>query len=550
MKVQFKKLPSNNPSLFPEDIYSKIPQNHPVRLVNEVVESINIDEIIKQYKGGGTSSFHPRMMIKILFYSYLNNIYSCRKIEKALHENIYFMWLSGNSIPDYRTINYFRGKRLKDHINQVFAQVVKLLEELDYVSLNVQYVDGTKIEAKSNRYSFVWRKSVEKNKTKLEEKIKAVIGQIESQIKSDQREIDTIEAVKPIDSKELKAKIDELNNQLQDPDKSTQREIKKLKDDHLPRLEKYEKQLEILGSRGSYSKTDEDATFMRLKDDHLKNGQLKPAYNAQISTENQIITHYSIHQTPGDITTLEKHLNSFEELNGVQSKEVVADAGYGSEQNYEIMEEKEIDAYVKYSFYYKEQKASQKENPFVVQNLYYNEQDDYYVCPMGQHMEFKEERSKVSTTGYKSRTRYYEASRCEGCPMRGMCYKGNENRTIEINQNLNRHRSKARELLGSEKGLYHRRKRSVEVEAVFGQLKSNNIFTRFTLRRIDMVNLEFGLMAIGHNLRKMVRKALEKHRNPQNLQSHSQLMIISLYFDLEIKTNFLLYEPVSKKVAA
>lgn len=110
MKVRFKALPSNSPSLFPEDIFDRIAMNHPVRLVNQVVDQLDLEHIICQYKGGGTTSFHPRMLIKVLFYAYLSNIYSCRKIERALHENIYFMWLSGNSTPDYRTINYFRGK--------------------------------------------------------------------------------------------------------------------------------------------------------------------------------------------------------------------------------------------------------------------------------------------------------------------------------------------------------------------------------------------------------------------------------------------------------
>ncbi len=112
--IQFKALPSNSPSLFPENILDRIPMNHPVRLVSQVVDQLDLEPIIRQYKGGGTTSFHPRMLIKVLFYAYLSNIYSCRKIEQALHENIHFMWLSGNSTPDYRTINYFRGSVLKD----------------------------------------------------------------------------------------------------------------------------------------------------------------------------------------------------------------------------------------------------------------------------------------------------------------------------------------------------------------------------------------------------------------------------------------------------
>src|SRR5690606_11006732 len=230
---------------------------------------LNIDPIIGQYKGGGTTGFHPRMMIKVLFYTYLSNIYSCRKIERALQENIYFMWLSGHSTPDYRTINYFRGKRLKGHIQS-------LLAELGYVSLKVQYIDGTKIESAAGRYTFVWKGSVEKNRAKLENKIQSVLSDIESQIRQDQSELGRDETPRPIKSDELRDRLSALNEKLKEAGKVTQKQLKKLREEHLPRLEKYEQQLATLGERNSYSKTDVDATFMRLKDDHMQNGQLKP----------------------------------------------------------------------------------------------------------------------------------------------------------------------------------------------------------------------------------------------------------------------------------
>lgn len=298
-KIHFKALPGNSPSLFPEDIFSKIPQNHPVRLVNEVVNHLNIDDLIGQYKGGGASSYHPRMLVKVLFYAYLSNIYSCRKIEKALHENIHFMWLSGNSTPDFRTINYFRGKRLRGKIQQLFSDAVRMLQEMGYVSLEVQYTDGTKIESSANRYTFVWKGSVEKYKEKLQAKIQSVLADIESQTKIDQKSLNKSETPLAVDSRALQEKLQELNSKLKERSKATQKQLDKLREEHLPRLEKYEQQLEVLGSRNSYSKTDPEATFMRLKDDHMQNGQLKPAYNAQISTESQFITHFSLHQSPG-----------------------------------------------------------------------------------------------------------------------------------------------------------------------------------------------------------------------------------------------------------
>lgn len=505
-KVVFKNQPGLTPELFPSDIFSKIPDQHPCRLVNAVVDQLDISEIIKLYKGGGASSYHPRMMIKVLFYSYLSNIYSCRKIAKALGENIHFMFLSGNSTPDFRTINDFRGKILKGHIHQLFAEVVKLLVNLGYVSLDVQYIDGTKIEAVSNRYTFVWKGSIEKYKDKLEIKVATILSDIENSIQSDNAELNTEELPKKVDAQLLKEKLSAINRKLKHPTQKQVKQLEKLQAEHLPKLEKYENDLDIMGKRKSYSKTDPGATFMRMKDDHMKNGQLKPAYNAQISTENQFIIHASIHQSPGDTTTLPSHLQDFEDINGKQSRQVVADAGYGSEENYELLEEKQIEAYVKYNYFHKEQKRKTKNNPFLIQNLFYNEEKDFFVCPMGQRMNKVTTSKRVSANGYQSHITHYQAQRCDGCPLRGSCHQGKTNRIIQVNHRLNELKSKAKALLTSQKGIEHRSNRPIEVEAVFGQLKSNNNFERFTMKGMGKVKLEFLLMAIGHNLRKMVAK--------------------------------------------
>lgn len=541
-KVTFKNQTGNSPELFPINIFDKIPENHPVRLVDSVVNNLDISDLIQMYLGGGCSAYHPRMMIKVLFYSYLSNVYSCRKIAKALCENIHFMYISGNSTPDFRTINEFRGKILKNKIKDLFAEVVKMLVELDYVSLDVQYIDGTKIEAKSNKYSFVWRGSVEKYKDKLEIKINTILADIENSIQSDNQEINKEELPKKINSEELKEKLSQLNKKLKEPAKKIAKELQKLQEEHLPRLEKYEKNLEILGNRNSYSKTDPDATFMRMKEDHMRNGQLKPAYNPQISTENQFITHVSIHQTPNDTTTLETHLNGFEQAYQKQSKEVVADAGYGSQENYEMLENKEITAYVKYNYFHKEQKRKIKNDPFHVQNLFYNKEQDFYVCPMGQRMEKVYDSKRTSSNGYESQVSNYQAKRCESCPMRGQCHQAKGNRTIQINHRLNELKKKAKELLMSEKGLEHRSKRPIEVEAVFGQLKNNNKFNRFTFKGLEKVELEFLLMSIGHNFRKMLAKLTncsnpvhKTEKSSQNTKVHVNVYSIIDYKNYQSK---------------
>jgi transposase len=530
-KALFKPLPLNSPELFPVNIFDRIPENHPVHLISDVVDRLDISNIMAEYKGGGTTAFAPKMMLKVLFYSYLSNIYSCRKIAKALNENIYFMWISGNSVPDFRTINNFRGQKLKHHIHDLFAEVVKMLQELQVLSLDIQYIDGTKIESAANKYTFVWRGSVEKNKAKLEEKIKKVLGDIDQQIQQDNQEANQQEVPQKIDSNLLKEKLGEINQKLKESPKSTQKQIQKLQDEHLPRLEKYEQQLQTLGNRNSFSKTDEDATFMRMKEDHMLNGQLKPAYNPQISTENQYITHFSIHQKPNDTTTLPPHLESFKQKYNKQSKQVVTDSGYGSEENYEMLESDGIEAFVKFSYFHKEQKRSFKNNPFGIQNLFYNQEKDFYVCTMGQRMEKVGVAKRISSNGYESTISIYQAKNCQGCPLRGMCHQAKTNRRMEVNHRLNELKDKARALLLSPQGIEKRSKRPVEVEAVFGQLKSNNKFNRFTLRGLEKVNVEFGLMALGHNFRKWTRSAAGKLKNDSLLMSFVNKLRLLKYLE-------------------
>ena len=509
-KLIFKQLENNQVVLFPSNLSERISKDHPVRIVSQIVDSLDISPIMDQYKGGGTSIFHPRMMLKVLFYGYFCNLYSCRKIEQALHENIYFMWLSGNSTPDFRTINYFRGKRLKGHIQNLFAEVVRLMAEVGLVSLDIQYIDGTKIESVSNKYSFVWKKSIEKNKEKLESKISSILSDIDSTIKQENIQCKTTTVEQSIDSKLLQKKVDQLNKRVSELNKQQKKELRKLEIEHVVRLERYEKQLEILGERNSYSKTDTDATFMRMKDDHMMNGQLKPAYNVQISTENQFLTNYSLHQRPGDPATLIPHLNQFDDLYQKQSKTVVADSGYGSEQNYQHCEDHDIDTFIKYNYFHKEQKRTYKKDPFLSANLFYNPTDDYLVCPMGQHMNKIGTGNRKSNLGFNYHVSIYQAKNCVGCPLRSQCHNSKKNREIELNHNLNRLRKQAREKLLSEEGLYHRSKRPIEPEAVFGQIKFNNKFNRFLLRGLDKIEIEFGLIAISHNLRKIMATGMPK----------------------------------------
>lgn len=435
------------------------------------------------------------------------------------------MWLAGGLEPDHNTINRFRSKHLKDTINEIFTQTVMMLVEMGYLSLDIAYIDGTKLESRANRYTFVWRKTVERNKAKLEAKIHKVLKYIEEGIMQDNRPDD--DPPTPINSEELKKRIAEINRENRS--KAEQKEIKMLENKYLPKLEEYEKHLKTLCNRNSYSKTDPEATFMRLKDDHMQNGQLKPAYNLQIGTENQLISHFGFFPNPTDFLTFKPFVNGFKErfsanFDTVLNK-VVADSGYGSEENYDFMELNEIEPFVKFPYFHKEQKKAFKNNAFITQNLFYNTQKDYFVCPMGQHMEKTGEGTRKSDNGFISKVSYYEAKNCKNCPLRCLCYKAEGNRRIEINHNLNRHKERVRQLLTSDEGLYHRSKRPIEPESVFGQGKSNKQYYRFRHFGKDLIMMDFAIFAIAFNIGKIYDKG---KITPKNSQKSVDLLKINL----------------------
>jgi transposase len=500
----FKPYQQDQQYFLPPSLEELIEKDHPVRVVNAVIDRIEIKELKKKYKGGGTTSFHPLMLLKVLVYSYLNNIYSSRKIEAGLKENIHFMWLSGMNKPDHNTINRFRSERLKDVIKEIFIEIVKLLIESGHVSLKEIYTDGTKIEANANKYTFVWGKAIKTNLKKMESQLKELWSYAE---KITEKEIEDKEEInfESIDPEKIERTIDKINEAVKGKEipKKIKQKLSYVTKKWPSQIKKYNEQEQILGQRNSYSKTDTDATFMRMKEDHMLNGQLKPGYNLQISTNEQIIVNYSIHQSPTDTTTLKSHIESFVESYKETPKVLVADAGYGSEENYEVLEKHNIEAYVKYNSFDKEQRKKDKVDNFTVDNLYYNKEKDCFYCPMGQKMNRIGEYKKENKNGYTQEIKVYQAQRCEGCPIRGVCHKQEGNRIIQVNLKLREYKEKIREKLLSEDGIKYRKKRPVDVEPVFGNIKYNKKFKRFNLRGIKKVDIETGLIAIAHNLSKI-----------------------------------------------
>lgn len=486
-----------------------IPKNHLVRVVNTVVDSLELKPLYDRYKEGGCPAYHPRMMMKVMIYSFSQKIYASRQIAKALRENINFMWIAGGNTPDFRTINRFRLD-MKDIIEDVFYEVIKLLIDKKYIKLQNYFLDGTKIEANANKYTFVWNKSVKNYDRKLDEKIKNHLREIDRMVAEENEiylddDLSEMGENSRITAKQVEAVVESIDRKLTEAptDKVLKKKAREFKKDILPRKHKYEKSFATFQGRNSYSKTDHDATFMRMKEDAMLNGQLKPGYNIQIGTENRYIVGFSIHPNPTDTKTLIPHLNHLEERLGQLPKNIIADAGYGSEENYEYLEEKHLGSYVKYNKFHWEKKKKNRENPYLAENLPYEPETDSYLCRNGKHLEHIGNRKYVTEAGYETQRDYYRCEDCNGCLYASECKKTDKSRTIRVSHRLNELKRKANENLCSEKGLKLRSQRVVEVEQVFGRLKGCWSFRRFHLRGTEKVKIEWGLLAIAHNITKM-----------------------------------------------
>ncbi len=522
-KLHTKSYSNNDRLFFLLNPNEDIAENDPVRVVDAVVESLDLREFKKLYRERGRCPYHPKMMLKIILYAYMNNVYSCRKIERQVQRDIHYIWLASQERPDFVTINRFRN-RVKKEINNIFTQVVLLLAERGFITLDVEYIDGTKIESKANKYTFVWRKTVEKNRAKLQEKIRVLLQQIDEVIAQDKAAeaerveftTDTLNTFIGELKDALAAKPEPADREQKKQHREKKKQLKEL-EKHRDKLNEYDSRLEQMGERNSMSKTDPDATFMRMKEDAMNNGQTKPGYNLQISAENQFITDFALFPNPTDTLTLIPFFNSFLNRYGHLPSVAVADSGYGSEENYRFMDEAGMEAYVKYNRFHIEQRPRYKPNPFHHDNFHYNADEDYYVCPMGQHMRRIGTARSKTASGYRSESARYRAQNCKGCPLRCLCYKAKgDQRIIEVNHRLNEYKRKARELLTSEEGLKHRGRRCIEPEAVFGQMKFNMAYRRFRHFGKDKVSMDFAFFAIAFNIKKMCSKIAKQTKNGGN----------------------------------
>jgi len=504
----FKPYEQDQILLIPPTAAELIPADHLARVIDQAIDGMELEELFATYEGGGASSYSPVMLLKVLVYAYTQKVYSSRQIAKQVRENVVYMWLAGRNTPDFRTINNFRSSHLKECIQDVFAEAVGILVEEGYIGFKSYYLDGTKIEANANKYSFVWRKATEKYKARLEAQIRSILEEADRAMEEENavygdRDLEELGGNGPIPPEKLAVAIERINEKVRSRlagYEELKKKLRTVESKDLPRLERYQKELGIMEDRKSCSKTDPDATFMGMKEDPMRNHQLKAAYNVQMGTEDQFIVGYSIHQKPTDTTCLIPHLTAVKKRLGRLPTTIVADAGYGSEENYAFLERRRLRAFVKDTMFRREKERSFRKQIYRKENMPYDEARDRFTCPAGRHLTFHHEQHKTSANGFPATIRIYEGHRCGSCEHRDGCCSGQGNRRIQVNRNYERLRAKARGRLESPEGLHHRSRRPVDVESVWGQIKQDRGFRRFMLRGIDKVQAEWGLVALAHNM--------------------------------------------------
>ena len=492
----------------PLDLGILIEPNDPVVTFSEVMKGMELTKYFVPEKKQGRAGYNPEMLMKVILFGQMENIRSLRGIEKACKTDIRFMWLAHEEKPTHTTFANFINDELKENIETIFRDMNKILVNKGIIDLETAYIDGTKIEANANKYKWVWLQSSIKSKEKLYTNITKELKSFNESYLIYEGKAFTIrekyheeemENVLTWISKEMKRQgIHRVYGKGQRKT-DLQRYFDRF-EHYLERLQQYNEDIRICGEeRNSYAKTDHDATFMRMKEDYMKNGQLKPGYNLQLAVSNGFITCVGTYQNRDDQGTFSTMTDKLHQHYGEYPKNVVADAGYGSIENYLDSKDKNMRAFVKYAMYAKEKEKKYRTNPYRVENM--RQRDGSYVCPQGKSFQLMGQKKHVgrNITWYTDR---YACEHCEDCPAKKACTKAKGNREIEVNELGRKLYLEAKTLLDSEEGIEMRIQRSIQVEGAFGVIKQDFGYRRLRRRTLENVNLEFHLVAIGYNLSK------------------------------------------------
>ncbi len=488
-----------------------ISEGDSVRLLDEIMEEMDYTPLFRAYKRiGRPPATNPVTMMKILVYASMENNFASRAIESSCNRDINYIWLlNGEEAPNHSEIARFRSKRLTECGEEFFYQLVKKLSVLGEIKYEHLFVDGTKIEANANKYSFVWKKSTTKYETRLLAKLEKLGPQLCSRY-----------AVLTDTPEEL---LRELESRVTTPfvhgrgkrKSELQKDIELLRE-LLLRKDKYAGYQETFKGRNSFSKTDPDATFMHMKDDHMRNAQLKPGYNIQFGVEGEYITGVHVCSERSDQLALIPLLENMEAHLKQRYEDVTADAGYESEENYTYFEGKSTECYIKPQNYERSKTKKYKNNMALRENMPYDPELDEYTCQAGKKLKAVYAGKRKSKSGFESEITYYEGESCEGCPHKKSCTRAKGNRKLQVSKKFIEQREQSLERITSQKGILLRINRSIQSEGAFGVIKQNYGFRQFLLRGNKKVLTEILLVAMGYNINKLHNK-IQQNRTGRQL---------------------------------
>ena len=503
----------------PVEMERMIEVDDPVYSFNEVLRHIDLRKYFVEGKGHktGRPRYDGEKLLKVILFAFMEEGYQAlRKIEKLCKTDIRFLWLlDGEKAPSHMTICNFINKELKGCIEEIFLDINQYIFEKESVDLQHIYIDGTRITANANRYSWVWKKSCETRRRQVFDKVSLLLEEMNQSgisfqgVQFGAREEYSIEYLEYI--LQEYAKIMELEPEKvkrgRGHHKSPALRLYDKLSEYVKRLKCYGEQIEICGEkRGSYSKTDHDATFMRIKRDYMGNDQLLPAYNLQLGVCDGYIAVYDVKQYAADTDCFQPLMERFRQNYGFFPEYPVGDAGYGSYNNYLFCEEQGMKKYMKFPAYQKESTDKKyREDPFRAVNFRVDE-DGNPVCPNNKKFHFLRT-VPVKGNRFGRTEELYRCEDCSGCPHKGKCSKAKGNRIIRLNQELTCFHEEVLKNLNCIHGALLCMNRSIQAEGAFGDIKWNRSFTRARRRGLDGLFLETALVSCGFNLHKFYLKS-------------------------------------------
>ena len=513
----------------PLDVEILIPADDPVRLLSAFVEGMELSDLYQTYGRIKKNQATPRQLFKIMVYASMNRIYSSRDIETACRRDINFMYLlEGKPAPDHATFARFISLHFAQCSKKTLAEVSKLLYSLGEISGKSIFIDGTKIESVANKYTFVWKKAITKNQAKLFDKILVFVEECENlygfRIAYNGKV--SLHTLKKLRKKLCRIRQEEGSVFVHGTGRRKtylQKSLETL-ETYIAKLKEYNKKLYVCGDRNSYSKTDPDATFMRMKEDAMLNGQLKPAYNLQHGVDSEYITWLDISPRPTDTRTLIPFLKDMELYLPFKYQEIVADSGYESEENYLFLEENGQLAYIKPQNYEISKTRKYRQDIGRMENMKYDEKADCYYCKNGQMLTVQYEKREKTASGYRRTVTVYRSNGCSGCPFKTDCIKGNNCKTpmedrqkvLYVSKKMKEKRQGALERITSDYGTQLRMNRSIQAEGSFANIKEDMEFRRYLYQGKANVTAQSILLAIGYNVNKLHHK-IQAGRTGQHL---------------------------------